>query len=71
LPESAQYRLIMSRDLGHVKQATSVVDAVRSIQGFRLLDARQYAGLFPDADINFERALGLTKSLMAIRSMPS
>jgi hypothetical protein len=69
LPESAQYRLIMSGDMGHVTRATSVVDAVRSIQGFKLLDARQYAALFPDADMKFERALGVTKSLMAIRSM--
>jgi hypothetical protein len=67
LPEQAQYRLILSKDMGHVKRAETVSDAVRAVQGCKLLDRRQYAELFPDAEIKSERVLGLTKSLMAIR----
>jgi hypothetical protein len=68
LPEQAQYRRIMSSDMGHMKRATSVADAVRAIQHAKLLDRQQYAELFPDAEIRSERVLGVTKSLMAIRA---
>jgi len=66
-PEQWRYRLIMGRDMGYMKKACSVSDAVFSVQGAMLLDYRQYAALFPDAEIRRERVLGLTKSLMAIR----
>jgi len=69
LPESLRYRLIMGADLGHMKRAYSVADAVRSVQSARLLDYRQFAELFPDAEIRCERLIGMTKSLLAIRSM--
>jgi len=67
LPEQWRYRLIMSADLGFMKKAYSVSDAVSSVQSALLLDYRQFSALFPDADIRRERVLGLTKSLMAIR----
>jgi hypothetical protein len=67
LPEQAQYRLIMAKDRGHVKRTESVAAALRAVQGCKLLDRRQYAALFPDAEIRSERMFGLTKSLMAIR----
>jgi hypothetical protein len=68
VPESLRYRLIMAGDLGYMKRANSVTDAVRSVQNARLLDYRQFAELFPDAEIRRERFIGLTKSLLAIRS---
>ena len=69
LPEPLRYRLIMSGNMGHMKKAHSVADAVRSVQSAILLDCQQYAALFPDAEIRRERVLGLTKSLMAVRLM--
>jgi hypothetical protein len=68
VPESLRYRLIMAGDLGYMKKAYSVSDAVRSVQSARLLDYKQFAELFPDAEIRRERFIGLTKSLLAIRS---
>jgi len=49
LPESWRYRLIMERDFGYVKRATSVADAVRAVQDATLLDKKQMSALFPDA----------------------
>ena len=40
---------------------------VRRIGHMRLLDYRRLAALFPDAEIERERFLGLTKSYVAIR----
>lgn len=71
LPESLRYRLVMSGDLGHMKKAHSVTEAVRSVESARLLDHRQFADLFPDADIRRERFIGLTKSLLAVRAKPA
>ena len=45
-----------------------MTDAVRLVQSAVLLDYRQYATLFPDAEIRRERVCGFTKSLMAVRS---
>jgi hypothetical protein len=38
LPESWRYRLIMMRDLGYIRKASSVSDAVRRVQSAILLD---------------------------------
>jgi Methyltransferase domain len=67
LPESWRYRLIMMKDLGYIKKASTVSDAVRRVQSAVLLDRGQFSALFPDAEIRNERAFGLTKSLMAVR----
>jgi Methyltransferase domain len=67
VPESWRYRLIMTRDLGYVSKASSVSDAVRSVQSAVLLDQGQLSALFPDAEIRCERVFGLIKSLMAVR----
>lgn len=67
MPESLRYRMILRRDMGFMAKATSVADAVRSVQSAALLDLVQFSTLFPDAQILRERVLGLTKSLMAIR----
>ena len=68
LPESLRYRLLLARSLGYRRKASSVSDAVQSVQSVVLLDWRQYAALFPDAEIRCERFWGLPKSLVAIRS---
>lgn len=67
-PESWRYRLIMMRDLGYMRKANSVSDAVRTVQSAVLLDKGQLSALFPDAEIRSERVFGVVKSLMAVRS---
>jgi hypothetical protein len=67
LPEPWRYRLIMRRKLGYQNKAASVTEAMQSVQSASLLDARQYATLFPDAEIRRERILGLAKALIAVR----
>jgi hypothetical protein len=68
LPEALRYRLILARPLGFMRKASSVSDAVQLVQSAVLLDCRQFAVLFPDAEIKHERFFGLTKSLMAARA---
>jgi hypothetical protein len=68
LPGSWQYRLVMARRLGFMRKAATISDAMATVDGIRLLDARQMGELFPDAEIRHERLLGLTKSLVAVRA---
>ncbi|MEZ5773977.1 MAG: class I SAM-dependent methyltransferase [Hyphomicrobiaceae bacterium] len=67
LPEQVRARRLMRRGYGFRGRASSMDEAMRSIQGCALIDRRQLAALFPDARILAERVLGLPKSLMAIR----
>ena len=57
----------MRCDVGFAARRETVDHAMRDVQGMALLDKRQLAALFPDADISFERVLGLPKSMMAVR----
>ena len=41
--------------------------AMAQVESARLLGARQMRFLFPDAELVFERFLGLRKSMMAVR----
>ena len=59
LPRSAQLRIVATTNRWWIKPAEL---------DWRLLDARELAALFPDATIERERSLGLTKSLMAIKA---
>lgn len=67
LPEPLAYRVVMARRCGFWTRARTVDAALRTLQSVRLLDFRQMQSLFPDAAIRRERALGLTKSLIAVR----
>lgn len=68
LPEQVRYRLLLTFNLGFGGRQHSVDAAMESVQSACLLDARQFATLFDDADIVRERVLLMTKSLMVIRS---
>ena len=67
LPEAVRYRLLMNFNLGFGGRRTSVDEAMQGVQSASLLDARQMAELFPDADILKERLGPFTKSIMAVR----
>jgi hypothetical protein len=66
LPEAWRVRLTMARRWGYIAKADTVDDAIREVQGINLLDGAQMRALFPEADVRFERVLGLPKSMMAI-----
>ena len=67
LPESVRIWLMMRRDWGFMPRCASLEEAVRSVRSARLLDAAMFGSLFPDATIERERFLGMTKSLIAVR----
>jgi len=67
LPDPIRARILMKTRLGPNPRMTSVGDAVTTLQSAILLDKTMMKFLFPDAEIIFERALGLPKSMMAIR----
>jgi SAM-dependent methyltransferase len=71
LPEPMRISLMRQRSCGQFPRARDLGEAVEFVQDSRLLDRKQFAFLFPDADIVPERFLGIPKSLMAIRTPSS
>ena len=67
LPEPARVWMLQHFALGHYPRLPDLRDAIRCHENVRLISRRQFAFLFPDASIERERFLGLTKSLMAVR----
>ena len=70
LPEAIRLSMLMRRPRGHWGRAADVETAMRQIQSVALLDRSMLASLFPDAEIHRERFLGMTKSLIAVRTSP-
>lgn len=64
LPEQARARLSMMMRLGYMDKTENFGDAMEAVQSCCLLDAGQMRFLFPDAELQFERVLGLPKSLV-------
>ena len=71
LPESLRVSLLIRRSMGHYPKAENVSRAVEWTQSARLLDSKQFTSLFPDAIVQKEKLLGMTKSLIAIREQES
>jgi hypothetical protein len=67
LPEQVRARLVQSFQLGYFHKAKDFHEAMEHVQSAVLLDKRQFQTLFPDAEIRFERVLGLPKSMIATR----
>ena len=67
LPAPVQMSIVMARRNGYMEKAGTVDDAMGHVESARLLGARQMRTLFPDAELVFERVLGLPKSMMAMR----
>lgn len=68
LPKPTRVWLVMQRPLGHLPQAKSVDEAVRNVEGGRLLNHKMFKALFPEAEIITEWFLGLPKSFIALKS---
>lgn len=66
--EQARARALMTRRHGFCERAGDMGEAMRMVQHARLLDRAQFRFLFPDARWPDEKVLGLTKSLIAVRS---
>lgn len=67
LPRPLQVRLLMSRPCGFFPRASSLEQAVQSLESCQLLTKRMVGELFPDAELRRERILGLSKSIIALR----
>lgn len=67
LPEITRARLLLRVPLGHSGKAPSLDVALSRVQSVQLVDLRMFRQLFPDATVQFERVLGVPKSLMAVR----
>ena len=68
LPRPIAYRIVMARKCGFWTKATTVSQAVRTVESAQMIDFRQMRELFGEAEIVRERFFGLTKSLMAIKA---
>jgi Methyltransferase domain len=67
LPQSLAYRVVMYRKCGFWSKASTISQAMHSVQSAQMVDYAQFKELFGDATIVRERIFGLTKSLIAIR----
>ena len=67
LPRAIQCRLWRNFTLWGLVTRPTPADCEREVAGIRLLDARTVHRYLPDAEVRRERALGLTKSLIAVR----
>jgi 2-polyprenyl-3-methyl-5-hydroxy-6-metoxy-1,4-benzoquinol methylase len=67
MPEPWRIRLILARGTGFYGKANNLDEAMEHVENAILLDSKRFQHLFPDAVIERERVLGMTKSLIAIR----
>jgi hypothetical protein len=67
LPEPIRVGLMLRFNLGWWPRRQTVGDAVRAVQGSRLLDKRMFRFLFPDAKLVMEKWLLLPKSMIVVR----
>jgi hypothetical protein len=67
LPYPWRVAIVMRRACGYYPKAKTYGEAREILDDARLLDAKSMGLLFPDAVIERERFVGMTKSLIAIR----
>ena len=66
-PRPLRARLLNLLPISKVGKISGVDSAYEVIDNNRMLDGRQFRFLFPDANIHYERLLGLAKSIIAVR----
>ncbi|MBV9510749.1 MAG: class I SAM-dependent methyltransferase [Caulobacteraceae bacterium] len=69
LPEPVRVQALLKRGFGHHPRERTVDAAIRTVRSARLLDRAQFMALFPDARYEHERAFGLVKSLIGVRTV--
>ncbi len=67
LPKPIRIWLVLHFQLGHKKKATSIDEAVRTVESARLLNKKMFQALFSDSFIVTERLFGLPKSFIGIK----
>lgn len=67
MPESWRLKLFRRMKIGHAAAAPDIDRAMSLVMSSILLDHSQFTGLFPDAEVRFERVALLPKSLIAMR----
>jgi Methyltransferase domain len=67
LPRPIRARLLSSLPLATAGRLPGIDKSFQAVDDARLLDLSQFKFLFPDAEIRFERAIGLPKSMIALR----
>jgi hypothetical protein len=67
LPKPIRVWMVLHFQLGHWEKANSISEAVRSVEGARLIDKNMFQELFNDGSILTERLFLLPKSFIAIR----
>ncbi len=67
LPKPLRVWLVLHFKLGHWPKATTVSEAVRTVESARLLDKKMYQALFEHSDIVTERFFLLPKSFVVIK----
>lgn len=67
LPKKWQYRLLPYTVIGMIRKLR-VEDAPEKLREYRLLDAGEVKTLYPGCEILKERALGMVKSIIAVRT---
>ncbi len=66
LPRPTQLWIFMHLSLGHWQKASSIDQAMRTVDSARLVNKKMLTALFPEADIITERLFMLPKSFIAI-----
>ncbi|MDF0543229.1 class I SAM-dependent methyltransferase [Sphingobium sp. H39-3-25] len=66
-PEAVRAQMLLRRRRGFIDRQPDMNHAMLELQAINLLSTRQMKHLFPDARIEHERILGLSKSIIAIR----
>lgn len=67
MPQSLRLKLVQRMQVGYSPAQRDVDRAMNIVESAILLDRTQFASLFPDAEIRFERLALLPKSLIALR----
>ena len=67
MPQSLRLKLVQRMQVGYSPAQHDVDSAMNIVESAVLLDRTQFASLFPDAEIRFERLALLPKSLLALR----
>lgn len=67
LPRPTRASILRNFPVAYAGRIGGIDSSYQAVDAARLVDAKQFSFLFPDAEVSFERFAGLRKSLIAIR----